>query len=107
MKKLGFCHTCKQWYDLGKSSWLPDHNKPGGEKCPDSKYSHWGLKYQLENRADAIKMAKIIASDKGGCLESGGGLHSMGCGDGDHCDATRLRRSQALADYFLANNKKE
>ena len=106
MKMLGFCYHCQQWCDLGKNSWLPDHNLSSGEKCRLSRYSHSGLKYKLENEAEARAMAQTIMNDKGYCLQSGG-MHSMGCSDGDQCASERLRRAKALADYILTTNKKE
>jgi hypothetical protein len=100
MKRLGWCHHCKQWCSLGKDDWLPAHDTPTGKTCPDAHFSYWELKYELENETEAREMAQMIVDDKGNCLY-GGGRHSMNCGDGDRCESERLRRSIALAHYML------
>ena len=101
MKHVGLCHHCKQWCNLDRKSWLPDHDMPNGERCPDSRYSYWVLKYELEDAAEAKTLAQEIVGDIGGCLRDGGG-HSMACGDGEQCEAERLRCAQALAAFVLA-----
>lgn len=103
IERLGFCNGCKQWCLLEKgANWLPDHNKKNGKKCPDSKYSHWGFKYRIKTREEAVAVAQFIKNDKGGCLSSGG-LHSLACGDGEYCESKRLLWAQALAEYFLTH----
>lgn len=101
LNRYGWCITCNTWSKMenGKSS-LSKHNNENGEACPNSGYSAWEIKYEVENIEAAKKLAAIINEDKGGCL-NGGRLHSMACGDGEECSATRAVLAKALAEFVL------
>jgi hypothetical protein len=101
------CHTCGQWIvpkDGESKDFLPVHKDKKDNHCSGSHYSYRQLEYILETEDEAIAFAKFIQKDNGECLE-GGGLHSLGCGDGDNCDRTRLLISKALAEYILAKQE--
>jgi hypothetical protein len=101
LKCFGFCCVCNEWIELlpGKD-WLPEHENKDKDPCRGKGYSYWKLKYKVKSKRGAKKLAQMIADDDGNCLKSNRG-HSLGCGDGENCAATRLSLAKALADYVL------
>ena len=97
--EYGYCSQCQKWFKLTKHNGLPYHRHQGA-KCINSGYSALDHKYRVETLEGAKRLAQMIAEDSGNCLF---GSHSLGCGDGDQCEAVRLMISKALAVYFLEN----
>jgi len=103
LTREAFCGQCNQWIIMKPGEdWLPDHQNEKREKCSNSGYSPDGFKYKIKTAEEAKRLAKIISKDNGECLH-GGRMHSLACGDGEHCTSTRLLLSKALAGFILEN----
>lgn len=101
LDEYGWCCDCEQWIKMEpKKSELPNHDNGDDKKCPNSGYSAWETKYEINSIEKAKKIATIIVEDNNVCLY-GGNMHSMACGDGESCSVIRKLLSSALANFVL------
>lgn len=97
------CSKCGQWVETERrEGGLPEHNDKRGGRCPNSGYSPDDFRYRVKTSGDARRLAKVILDDDDGICLYGGRGHSLRCGDGKYCEKTRLRLSQALAQFVDA-----
>jgi hypothetical protein len=96
----GLCSVCDQWVALVPSQQkLVDHEVDGAP-CANTGFGAKAFRYKIESADDAQKLAQVIAEDDGACLSNLHG-HSLACGDGSRCHATRRKLAQALARFML------